>query len=64
MYRLRLKKLFVQNLAHKKTEKEREAMAEVILTFHYGLQAELNLKVPRAGMERKIEAFIAALSER
>lgn len=57
----RLRELFAQNIVTKKSKKDREAIAELILTFHYGIQAEQNLRESRAVAETRIKQFIKVL---
>lgn len=57
--RARLRSLFAQNIVTAKSERERDALAGLVLTFHYGIQAEQNLRLPKASIEKRIEDFIA-----
>ncbi len=60
-HRARLRKLYAQNIAAEKTRLSPEAIADLYLTFYYGLQAEQNLEQSRTSFNRRVDDFIAAL---
>lgn len=58
-----LKNLFVANIVTEKTKAKPEAMAEMLLTFYYGLSIEQNLDSSRASFNRKVETFLGAVRD-
>lgn len=56
-----LAKLFEQNLAAEIPKPSSKALAQVCLTFYYGLQAEQNLKKSRSTVRARAKIFIEAL---
>ncbi len=58
-----LKNLFVANIVAVKTKAKPEAMADMLLTFYYGLSIEQNLNSSRASFNRRVETFLTAIRE-
>ncbi len=58
-----LKSLFLANIVTEKIRTKPDAMAEVLLTFYYGLSIEQNLETSRASFNRRVETFLGAVRD-